>query len=90
VVSLVDLSKEAALLGTIIGTFVATVIACLANVYVILPFYGNLYRWPMEEIITMTKSANPYVNSVARLVIIGIARLISLKMASLACWLRCL
>jgi len=38
VASLVDLSKEAALLGTIIETFVATVIACLANVYVILPF----------------------------------------------------
>ncbi|AYW45954.1 ECF transporter S component [Tetragenococcus koreensis] len=66
-------TKKDAIIGMIIGTFVATVVACLANIYVILPFYGELYNLPMDEIVAMTESVNPYVNSVSRLVVIGIA-----------------
>lgn len=66
-------TKKDAVLGMVTGTFVATIMACLTNIYVILPFYGELYNLPMEDIIAMTKSVNPYVNSIPRLVIIGIA-----------------
>ncbi|GCF93722.1 riboflavin transporter [Enterococcus florum] len=64
--------KHNALSGMLLGTIVVTVVACLSNVYFIIPFYTKLYGMSMEAIIAMTQAVNPLVDSVWKLVLIGI------------------
>lgn len=64
--------KNSALKGMLTGTVVVTFVACLSNVYFIIPFYTKLYGLSMEAIIAMTQAVNPMVDSVWKLVIIGI------------------
>ncbi|MGL9749893.1 ECF transporter S component [Enterococcus sp. DIV0170] len=64
--------KNSALKGMLTGTVVVTFVACLSNVYFIIPFYTKLYDLSMEAIIAMTQAVNPMVDSVWKLVIIGI------------------
>jgi riboflavin transporter FmnP len=64
--------KNSALKGMLTGTAVVTFVACLSNVYFIIPFYTKLYGLSMEAIIAMTQAVNPMVDSVWKLVIIGI------------------
>ncbi len=65
-------NKKTALKGMLAGTALVTFVACLSNVYFIIPFYTKLYRMSMEAIIAMTQAVNPMVDSVWKLVIIGI------------------
>lgn len=64
--------RKSAIAGMMVGTVVVTIAACLSNIYFIIPFYAKLYGMNMEAIIGMTQAVNPYVNSVGRLVMIGI------------------
>lgn len=64
--------RKSAVAGMMVGTVVVTIAACLSNIYFIIPFYAKLYGMNMEAIIGMTQAVNPYVNSVGRLVMIGI------------------
>lgn len=65
-------NKKTALKGMLAGTALVTFVACLSNVYFIIPFYTKLYGMSMEAIIAMTQAVNPMVDSVWKLVIIGI------------------
>lgn len=64
--------QKSAITGMLVGTMVVTIAACLSNIYFIIPFYAKLYGMNMDAIIAMTQAVNPYVNSVGRLVMIGI------------------
>lgn len=64
--------KSSALKGMLVGTAIVTFVACLSNIYFIIPFYTRLYGLSMEVIIAMTQAVNPMVDSVWKLVIIGI------------------
>ncbi len=64
--------KSSALKGMLVGTAIVTFVACLSNIYFIIPFYTRLYGLSMEAIIAMTQAVNPMVDSVWKLVIIGI------------------
>lgn len=65
-------TKQQAFWGMLTGTFSAIVVACLSNIYFIIPFYAKLYGLSMDAIIAMTQAVNPFVDSVGKLVIIGI------------------
>lgn len=64
--------RSKAVLGMLVGTVVVTVVAVLSNIYFIIPFYAKLYGMDMNAIIAMTQAVNPYVDSVGKLVMIGI------------------
>lgn len=64
--------KSSALKGMLVGTAIVTFVACLSDIYFIIPFYTRLYGLSMEAIIAMTQAVNPMVDSVWKLVIIGI------------------
>lgn len=59
-------------LGITAGVFFTTFVACLSNIYFIIPFYSRLYGLSMEAVIKMTQAVNPYVDSVPKLVMLGI------------------
>jgi riboflavin transporter FmnP len=61
-----------AALGLAAGTLAATVVACVANVYLIIPLYAKLYGFDMNAVIAMTRAVNKYVDSVPKLVLLGI------------------
>ena len=62
-----------AVYGMMLGTVVATLIACLANVYFILPLYAQAFNLKISQIVAMSRSVNPYINSLPLLVLLGIA-----------------
>jgi riboflavin transporter FmnP len=64
--------KKHALIGMVVGVIVATAVACLANIYIIIPLYARLFGFDMDAVIAMTHAVNKYVNSVPRLVLLGI------------------
>lgn len=65
-------TKRQAFLGMLVGTLSAIIVACVSNIYFIIPFYATLYGLSMDAIIAMTQAVNPFVDSVGKLVIIGI------------------
>ncbi|MGX7195310.1 ECF transporter S component [Enterococcus olivae] len=65
-------SKTRLLLALMTGTIVVTIMACFTNIYLIIPFYSRLYNLSMDAIISMTQAVNPYVDSITKLVMIGI------------------
>lgn len=66
-------NTKSAVYGMLLGSMVATVIACLSNIYFILPLYGQAFNLPISQIVAMSQAVNPYINSLPRLVLIGIA-----------------
>ncbi|MDR0519167.1 MAG: ECF transporter S component [Clostridiales Family XIII bacterium] len=59
--------------GMVLGMLVATAVACVANIYLIIPLYARLFGFDMDAVIGMTREVNPYVDSVSKLVLLGIA-----------------
>lgn len=59
------------IIGGIIGTVVMTIVGCLMNYYIMLPFYGNLMG--LDAIINMGTALNPKVNDLFTFVIWMIA-----------------
>ncbi|MEO1770629.1 MULTISPECIES: ECF transporter S component [Enterococcus] len=64
--------KQQAFMGMVVGTLSAIVVACVSNIYFIIPFYATLYGLSMEAVVAMTQAVNPFVDSVWKLVVIGI------------------
>lgn len=54
-------NRKNAVLGMIVGTLLMTITMSFANYYVLLPFYSELYKLPLDNIIEMAKSANGLV-----------------------------
>ena len=57
-------SKKNALLGMIVGTLVMAVVGILANYFVLLPFYSNLYGMPIDTFVKMGAAIFPFIKSV--------------------------
>jgi riboflavin transporter FmnP len=64
--------RRHALYGMIAGVLTATAVACFSNVYLIIPLYARLYGYTMDMVIASTQLVNKYIDSVPRLVLIGI------------------
>ena len=48
----------------IIGTLVMAVVGILANYFVLLPFYSNLYGMPIDTFVKMGAAIFPFIKSV--------------------------
>lgn len=59
-------SKKMGLSGVIIGLIsgivVMTIVGCISNYFIILPFY-NTIGWPIEAVVSMGAAINPAINS---------------------------
>lgn len=64
--------KRHAAIGMTVGVAVTTVVACIANIYFIIPLYARLFGFDMAAVIEMTRAVNPNVDSVSMLVLLGI------------------
>lgn len=62
--------KKHALMGVIVGTITMTIAGALANIYILIPFYANIF--PIEAIINMGTVINENITDVNSLVLYGI------------------
>ena len=62
--------KKHALVGLIVGTITMTIAGALANIYILIPFYANIF--PIEAIINMGTVINENITDVNSLVLYGI------------------
>ena len=63
-------TRKGAIIGLAVGTVVATAVAVLTNLYIMIPFYGAAYGMPVEAIVGMGQKVLPAVNSVGRFVLL--------------------
>ncbi len=61
-------ARGGALLGMLVGSLCATVTGVLANVYLLIPFYGAAYGMPVEQIIAMGQTVIPSLDTVWKFV----------------------
>ena len=66
-------SKKAAAIAAITSVFVITVVGCLANYFVLLPFYAVAYNMPLDAVLGMCAAVNPNIDSLFTYIILGIA-----------------
>lgn len=65
-------SKKSAEHGMLAGTIICSITAIFTNLFIIIPFYINLYNYDMAMIIEMCTKVNPYITSTTMLAILGI------------------
>ena len=58
--------------GLILGTIVMTTVGCIANYFIILPFYAKM-GWPIEAVVAMGAAINPSIVDKLTFVIWAIA-----------------
>lgn len=51
--------KSGIIIGLILGVFVMTIVGCLSNYYIMLPFYSTIM--PIDAVIEMGAAINPYI-----------------------------
>jgi len=56
-------SRRGAVIGMIVGTVVAIVMAVLSNLYVLIPFYSVVYNMSLKEIIGMGQKLFPAIQN---------------------------
>ena len=56
-------SSNSAIIGMAVGTVTATLVAVLANMYIMIPFYGVAFGMPIEAIVSMGASVVPAVDT---------------------------
>ena len=64
------------------GSLICALAAVLTNVFIIIPFYVNLYGMTTADIIMMCQAVNPYVTDMLMLAILGIVPFNLIKCAA--------
>ncbi len=77
-------SRRGALLGMAVGALCATVAGVLANVYILVPFYGAAYGLPVETIVGMGQALIPAVDTLWKFVLVITAPFNVLKWAAIS------
>ena len=65
-------SKTGAVLGMVVGTLVASILAVCSNAWVMFPLYAKLYSLPVEAIVEMAAAVNPLVKDEMSLMLFSI------------------
>ena len=65
-------SKKRELSGLISGIVIMTIVGCISNYFIILPFYETI-GWPIEAVVAMGAAINPVIDSKMSFVIWMIA-----------------
>lgn len=63
-------SRKSAILGMAVGTIIATLVAVLVNLYIMIPFYGAAFGMPVEAIVSMGTAVVPAVDSAWKFVLL--------------------
>ena len=63
-------SRKGAIVGMVLGTVAATIVAVLTNIYLMIPFYGAAYGMPVEAIVGMGQAIVPSVDSAWKFVLL--------------------
>ncbi|RKD32349.1 ECF transporter S component [Thermohalobacter berrensis] len=61
-----------AIVGLMLGTLIMTLVASVANYFILIPFYAKLYGMPIKAIIGMASKVNKYVVDLKSLVLFAI------------------
>lgn len=67
------MTKKGALLGMTVGTVVMTVLGCVLNAYVLLPFYATAFGMPMDALVQMGTAVNASIKDVFGFVMLAVA-----------------
>lgn len=67
------MTKKGALLGMTVGTVVMTVLGCVLNAYVLLPFYATAFGMPMDALVQMGTAVNANIKDVFGFVMLAVA-----------------
>ena len=67
------MTKKGALIGMTVGTVVMTVLGCVLNAYVLLPFYATAFGMPMDALIQMGTAVNASIKDVFGFVMLAVA-----------------
>jgi riboflavin transporter FmnP len=65
-------TKQGALVGLVIGTIVTILVSILTNLYMIFPFYIQLYGLDWDTIIGMYGQANPFIHDIPTFIIFSV------------------
>lgn len=66
-------SKKFALVGMSVGTASMTLVGCLLNYYLLLPFYAMVFKMPIQALVQFGTAVNPFINSLWALVLLAVA-----------------
>ncbi len=66
-------TKKDAAISLIIGTISMTVIGCIINAYILLPFYANALGMPIDAIIEMGTKVNSSITSLNTFIMLAVA-----------------
>jgi riboflavin transporter len=66
-------SKNAAVLGLVVGTLVMTVVASVFNYFVLLPLYEKVLHFPISAIVAMGSKVNSNIKDLNSLIVWSIA-----------------
>jgi len=64
---------KSALIGMGLGIILMTLVGCLANYYVLIPFYQNVMGFPASEVIRLVQATVPPVDSLWKLILLATA-----------------
>ena len=67
------MTKKGALIGMTVGTVVMTVLGCVLNAYVLLPFYATAFGMPMDALVQMGTAVNASIKDVFGFVMLAVA-----------------
>ena len=65
-------TRKGAMVGMSMGIVCCTVVSIFTNLYMIIPFYVSLYGMNMDMIIAMCTKVNPAMDSLWKMVLLGI------------------
>lgn len=66
-------TKAHAVQGLVVGTLCMVIAGVITNYFILLPFYANVMKFPLEAIIGMANAINPSVNTMMDLLLWVIA-----------------
>ncbi len=79
-----DKSRKQAIVGLIAASLAMTVVAMLANVFLLLPLYASVLGFKTEMVIELTAQVNPLVNDLTSFALFAIAPFNLLKAAAVS------
>ncbi len=65
--------KKNALIGMGVGGVIMVILGCFMNAFVLIPAYAKVLEMPLEAFVKMGAAISPFVDSIAKLVIICVA-----------------
>lgn len=56
-------TKKGAVIALALASVISSLVSVAANAFVLLPFYANMFGWPLEKLIEMGTAVNPYITN---------------------------